>query len=242
MTSYFRIPPLEFAAELQNWICSRFAPTQKVPGQKDASGLYLHQADHHLEHYKCQYMLSFPRKGASFRSPLTQFCMLPVKLQNTLLSHKKCQDRKPFLAFLSHEQPLTCIASTGSVCLPSQGKVLSSSFMSQHWISKQSSETEHVQGVLPYKGFQENKTFLTVNSPQHLIICTTNNGARRFPSQGKVIWSLGSPLQNLEITSKICLGMAPAQKVPREKVVPGQEPYKSALPTLELGAFLPKER
>lgn len=61
-----------------------------------------------------------------------------------------------------------------------------------HWNMKLSSKTEHVHRLLPRKGFQESKIFLAVNSPWPLI-CTTNNGARCFPSQGKVILIFQDP-------------------------------------------------
>lgn len=50
VTSYFRIPPLQFAAELQNWVCSGFALTHQVSGENALVGLYFPGSVFALQH------------------------------------------------------------------------------------------------------------------------------------------------------------------------------------------------
>lgn len=222
-------PLLTLDANSQNWIQLVIAPIGKVLEEKPGVGFYAPWAPHipntemgsgsvlsmdwychsfsedplwKLESSWIHSVLKTFKDWSHTKASRTESCCWLLPPQGSLLS------KSPALALCASLPKERC-------CHPLSG--------AQHWNTKLSSKTEHVQGLLPYKGFQENKIFLAVNSPWHLIICTTNNGAGCFPSQGKVIWYFRSSLQNLETTSKICLEMAPAQKVPREKVVLGHK-------------------
>lgn len=134
VTSYFRIPPLEFAAELQNQVCSGFAPIHKVPGENVLAGLYLpwsvlcsFPVGSTVTWYHLQNMSG---DGSHTKSAKGESCSWPRISKGTLQ---------------------ICTTNTGAGCFPSQGEVMESSLMSkplkfgyhpQNWIALRIAPTD----------------------------------------------------------------------------------------------------